>query len=181
MPVWMPSALVGSRTLPCGRWFDAVRVPERLGARAVAVLGAASRGAVGDFARGVVTWLVFPGVADGWRLAGVVVLGSGQVVEVPPAAWVAGSGHGVRWVVPVRGHGLTDGQALYEALVATGEPSCGLGAQRCEPVGGRLVVVADIGGNRLVYACRPCVERYGLLPAAEHPVGGRPGIRRVAR
>lgn len=127
------------------------------------------------------TWLVFPGAADGWRLAGVVVLGAGAVVEVPPVGWVPGAGHGLRWVVRVRGDGLTDAPALYRALVATGEPSCGLGAQRCEPVGGRLVVVADIGGNRLVYACPPCVERFGLLPAALHPVGGRPGIRRVPR
>ncbi|MFB4194359.1 hypothetical protein [Streptomyces carpaticus] len=178
---WMPSARAGSRMVPCGRWFDAVRVSGELGERAVAGLGMTSRGVVGDFARGVAMWLVFPGVADGWRLGEVEVWGAGQAVEVPPVSWVPGSGRGLRWLVRPRGDGLTEGAALYGALVAARGPSCGLGAQRCEPVAGRLVVVADIGGNRLVYACEPCVARYRLLPAAEHPVGARPGIRRAAR
>lgn len=101
--------------LPCGRWFDAVRlsgyVAERVfGRLLISGVGPVIRDQVGD----VWCWLIRPGAGDGWGIAGVTVLGEGRSVAVPPGEWVKGPS--TRWFVAPRGDCLTDPDRLRDAV-----------------------------------------------------------------
>ncbi|MDT0309489.1 hypothetical protein RM780_21365, partial [Streptomyces sp. DSM 44917] len=61
-PTWLASIQRGVETLPCGRWFDAVRVLAVDGERALAELGLVSAGVVEDQGAGTLCWLVPVGV-----------------------------------------------------------------------------------------------------------------------
>ncbi|WP_059008327.1 hypothetical protein [Streptomyces specialis] len=115
--VWMPTSDQGVRKLPCGRWWDAVRVPEHR-ARHVLTRLAYGSAVIHDQAAGLYTWLVAPGGAGGWDQValGVLVPPPGHVIAVPPGEWQAGPG--TRWLVPP-GNTLTDADRLLEALRAT--------------------------------------------------------------
>ncbi|MDT0347707.1 hypothetical protein [Streptomyces litchfieldiae] len=114
VPDWLPAG--GVELLPCGRWFDAVRLPCFVGARVVSRLGDACGPVVQDQVAEMLSWLVRPGAAVGWeeRVPGVAVLGEGRSLAVPPASWRCGPS--TRWLRPARGGCLTDPYALYGAL-----------------------------------------------------------------
>jgi hypothetical protein len=114
-PVWVPPEVVGVRTVPAGRWFDAVVVPRDVGRLALDDLDARSGAVVEDQARDTHTWLVPPQGAARWRpLRGVTVLGAGHVVAVPPASWTRG--RPVRWLRTPAGRYLTRPVWLFDAL-----------------------------------------------------------------
>ncbi|WP_059013528.1 hypothetical protein [Streptomyces specialis] len=127
MASWLPPDGWGVRTVPCGRWWDAVRVPGVAGFRALDRLGERSGPVIEDQVGQVLTWLVRPGAAERWSLAGVAVWGRGRCLAVPPAAWVNGPWSGApvtRWLIRPRGGCLTDAKALRATLAQVlGEPS----------------------------------------------------------
>ncbi|MGK5533014.1 hypothetical protein [Streptomyces sp. URMC 129] len=112
--LWMPDEERGVRTLPCHRWWDAVRMPRPLGQDILARLGSASGPLIEDQFADTYTWLVECGAADGWEPLGARVLGMGSVVAVPPARWQRG--RVVRWLVPPTATCLTDATRLRRAL-----------------------------------------------------------------
>ncbi|MDT0347644.1 hypothetical protein [Streptomyces litchfieldiae] len=114
---WLPSEEQGVRSVPCGRWFHAVRVVAADGRRAADRLGPRSGPVIEDQAAGTACWLVAPRAADTWRLAGVRVLGAGREIAVPPASWTAGPS--TRWLVPPRGDCLTAPGPLHDVLAVT--------------------------------------------------------------
>jgi hypothetical protein len=87
------------RTVPAGRWWNAVRVPIALGTPALKTLGDESGAVIKDGFGGIMYWLVPPGDATDWRLADVQVLGPGCHVAVPPLRRT--SGPGPYWRVPL--------------------------------------------------------------------------------
>lgn len=116
LPVWVPPEGAPVESFPCGRWWDAVRVPTPVGLHALRVLDELSGPVIEDQGPWVLYWLVPPGSADHWRLAGVKVLGAGHMLAVPPADYIASPSR--RWKVPLkaRGNGLTDPAGLHAAL-----------------------------------------------------------------
>ncbi|MFE9093475.1 hypothetical protein [Streptomyces sp. NPDC007264] len=105
------------RTLPAGRWWDAVRVPLALGARTLQHLGDETGAVIKDGFGGILYWLVVPNAADGWRLPEVQVLGSGCHVAVPPLHRTTGPG--LYWrVPPSRERECTSAHRLHSALTA---------------------------------------------------------------
>ncbi|MGK5533076.1 hypothetical protein [Streptomyces sp. URMC 129] len=115
---WVPSSEEGTQAVLCGKWFDAVRVPQRNAPFVLARLNRAS----GPVIQGPVNWfwLIAPGAGDDWHLPGMAVLGFGQHIAVPPA-----SGTILplpRWLLPPVGDCLTDPVPLRAALAAIGTP-----------------------------------------------------------
>lgn len=98
-PRWMCSYSPEVRTVPAGRWWNAVRVPADLGALALKSLGDESGAVIKDGYGGIMYWLVPPGDAAAWRLPDVQVLGRGSHVVVPPLRRTAGPG--LYWRVPL--------------------------------------------------------------------------------
>ncbi|TDC15435.1 hypothetical protein E1265_26720 [Streptomyces sp. 8K308] len=133
-PDWVPPLSAGTRTVPTGRWFDAVQVPSLTSAYVLGRLDGRSGPVVEVQEHGVVRWFVGPRMAAGWpRLPGVRVLGHGHYVAIPPAEWCASPTEGgppIRWLVPPRGSCLTNADALREALAATLLAPAPLGARR---------------------------------------------------
>ncbi|MEO3749493.1 hypothetical protein [Streptomyces sp. B6B3] len=111
-PDWLPTN--GVRAVPCARWFDAVCVDAFDAVPAIRRMGHRSGPAIEDQAEDLVTWLVPVGAADGWRLAGVRVLGRGQEIRVPPPGWRGA----IQWLVepPAVGDCLTSPLLLHDAL-----------------------------------------------------------------
>ena len=104
--------------LPVGRWWDAVKVPSRLGYAALELLAHESGAVIEDFFGSCLYWLVPPGTAAGWALPYISVLGQSCYLAVPPAHRTHQLG--LRWLVPCReGQILTDPHLLHEALEAT--------------------------------------------------------------
>ncbi len=129
LPEWLP--VEGVESLPCGRWFDGVRLPVFAGMRVVDGLRGLSGPVVQDQIADVLTWLVRPGAADGWerRAPGVDVLREGRVLAVPPASWCDGpwtGGSATRWLIAPTATCPTDPPVLLGAL-----------RQVCPPLGGR--------------------------------------------
>ncbi|MGK5530140.1 hypothetical protein [Streptomyces sp. URMC 129] len=119
VPEWVPTDNHGVRTLPCGRWFDAVRVSSNTAFYGIARLHDRSGPVIEDQVQQILTWLIHPATAEGWCLPGVKVVGRGRYVAVPPASWVKGSWWGApstRWLIPPRGSCLTDAKYLHDAL-----------------------------------------------------------------
>ncbi|MGP4112837.1 hypothetical protein ACTWP5_18255 [Streptomyces sp. 4N509B] len=119
MPMWLPPSDVSARRVPCGCWWDAVRVPEDIGAVVLEALAGQSGPVIGDRCDGVYSWLVAPGAADGWRGGlPVQVYGVACRLLVPSL----GSSHTcwVEWLVqPEPGRDcLTDPGLLNAALTA---------------------------------------------------------------
>ncbi|MES4901571.1 MULTISPECIES: hypothetical protein [unclassified Streptomyces] len=121
---WTPPNGRDIKVVPTGQWWDAVRVPKRLGEHALGLLGDQS-GAVIQDSHGPMYWLVTPGTADNWGLQQVHVLGASTAgasyVGVPPAHWT--SRPGTHWRIPVDPERyLTDAQLLHEALSQAANP-----------------------------------------------------------
>ncbi|MDT0445706.1 hypothetical protein [Streptomyces johnsoniae] len=119
LPDWIPHE--GVESLPCGRWWDGVRLPTFVGMRVVNRLRKHSGPIVQDQVAEDVTWLVPPGAADGWeeRAPGVDVLRAPRVVAIPPAAWCDGPWSGApatRWLIRPTTTCLTDPPLLLDAL-----------------------------------------------------------------
>ncbi|WP_228034800.1 hypothetical protein [Streptomyces spongiae] len=103
------------RTLPAGRWWDAVRAPAAPGARALDLLGDRSGAVIRDGYGGILYWLVPPGEAIDWHLPEVQVLGHGSHVAVPPLRRTKGPG--LYWQVPLAyDRECTDPARLHAAL-----------------------------------------------------------------
>lgn len=122
LPAWLPPACKGARTLPAGRWWNAVEVDSLTANHVLGRLGLRSGPVVEDTIQGVARWLISPGSAAGWGLPGVRVLGRGHYLTVPPAEWCAGpwtGGPPIRWIAPPRGTCLTDATELRTALART--------------------------------------------------------------
>lgn len=114
-PRWMCSYSPDVRTVPAGRWWNAVRVPVALGTPALKSLGDASGAVIKDGYGGIMYWLVPPGAATDWRLTDVQVLGPGSHVAVPPLRRTAGPG--LYWRVPLsQDRYWTDPERLRAAL-----------------------------------------------------------------
>ncbi|MBP8537867.1 hypothetical protein GWI24_33345 [Streptomyces sp. MK37H] len=102
-----------------GPHWDAVRAPEALGERALALLGGATGAVIADY--NLLYWLIHPGSAQHWRrIRQVQTLGTGRVettyIGVPPIDRT--SGPYLHWRVPLGpGRYLTDANRLREALV----------------------------------------------------------------
>ncbi len=125
---WLPSPSAGIQTVPCGRWWDGVRVDSYDGIRALAHLKDDSGPIVEDVADRTMMWLVPVGAAAGWRLPCVHILGSGRWVSVPPA-----TADGVLvWRVrpPTVGDDLTPPEKLRDALAMVFTPVPGGGSRR---------------------------------------------------
>ncbi|MGW0826049.1 hypothetical protein [Streptomyces sp. NPDC002845] len=117
VPRWMSSHGPSVRTLPAGRWWDAVRVPLVLGDQALERLGGESGAVIKDGYGGILYWLVPPGDAAGWCVPEVHVLGPGSHVAVPPLYRTTGPG--LYWYVPpARGREWTRPALLHAALIA---------------------------------------------------------------
>jgi len=122
MPAWMPPAGGGPQVLPCGRDFDAIRLPAFT---ALHVLGRlpAPTPLIEDQTQDVAYWLVPAGTATRWLVQGTEALGAGTRVAIPapdccPGPWL--SGPPVRWLVPPHGHCLTAPEVLRGVLTAIG-------------------------------------------------------------
>lgn len=113
LPHWLPLTPGVVRRLPCGRWFDAVRVPAAVGTRALKLLAGRSGPVINSPRDQALYWLVQTGAADGWRLPLVQVYGTACWLSVP--APTPGDRH-VRWLLPPAGDCLTDAEALRAAL-----------------------------------------------------------------
>ncbi|MGK5531362.1 hypothetical protein [Streptomyces sp. URMC 129] len=150
---WLPPDEWGVRTVPCGRWFDAVRMPSVTGFPVMARLWERSGPVIEDQAGQVLTWLVEPGTADGWEPAGgVAVWGRGRCLPVPPAGWVNGAWSGApvtRWLIRPAGTGLTDAKVLRDALAEV------VGERSGCPLGDRdLCAKGEAVGSRCDCPCR---------------------------
>lgn len=162
---WVEPYGVEVRTLPAGRWWDAVRVPLSLGVRALEHLGHDTGAVIKDGYGSVLYWLIRPTAADHWRLPEVQVLGPRCHVAIP--AQHRTSGPGLYWRVPLTRQRYRTGPeplhfALRAALAdASGPRHLARVCCRCErsteaPV---LVRVIEPRPNtaRAVYACPDCV------------------------
>jgi hypothetical protein len=102
--------------LPCGRWFDAVRVRHADGPPLLALLDGRGGPVIEDVSRNAFVWLVAPGATRRWgHVARVNLLSTGHALEVPPAS---GSGcRALRWASAPDGNCLTDEWVLLNALI----------------------------------------------------------------
>ncbi|MEV1012108.1 hypothetical protein [Streptomyces sp. NPDC049881] len=124
LPAWLPPD-GRVRIRPLGEEFDAVRVPLFQGLYVLPrfALTGLSGPVVEDPVQRVLHWLIPPGDATArWWPVGVIPLGRGASLAVPPrnrvsGPWDGDGGSEVRWL-GVRPHGdcLTDPDALYGAL-----------------------------------------------------------------
>ncbi|MGP3950007.1 hypothetical protein [Streptomyces sp. 7N604] len=165
-PGWVDPHGLDVRTLPAGRWWDAVRVPIGTGVRALTYLGDETGPVIKDGYGGILYWLIRPGSADHWQLRQVQVLGSGWHVAVPPQHRTYGPG--LHWrVPPSREEHRTRPELLHCALSAALDDASerrplARVCCRCErtteaPVLVR-VVASRSGTARAVYACPDCVH-----------------------
>jgi hypothetical protein len=116
LPAWLPPDDIGLKITPCGVQFDAVRVPEHIGAYALERLADRSGPVIANRKDGVLFWLIPPGSAEGWELPSVTVYGSTCYVSIPSAQ--PHSPRAVHWLTPPEpgSDGLTDPDALRTAL-----------------------------------------------------------------
>ncbi|GGX36581.1 hypothetical protein [Streptomyces noursei] len=120
VPRWMP---IGSEPdlCPAGTWWDAIRVPELVGRRAV-VLVEEQRLSVGPVildagGREPRMYFLTPvGTAARWEEVGTVALGASCHVVLPPVDRTVGPGLHWFWL-PARPHVLTPPDVLRRALV----------------------------------------------------------------
>lgn len=82
LPVWLPAE--GAPLVRCGVYFDAVRVPRRLGEDVLAVLGEHSGPVIESYPDLRLVWLVPPGTLCS-RPPAYHVYGEGCRIEIPPA------------------------------------------------------------------------------------------------
>lgn len=116
-PRWMCYYSPEVRTVPAGRWWNAIRVPVALGTLALKSLGDETGAVIKDGYGGIMYWLVPPGDASEWRMADVQVLGRGSHVAVPPLRRT--SAPGLYWRVPLsHDRYWTDTERLRAALTA---------------------------------------------------------------
>lgn len=116
---WTPPTGADPVALRAGEWWDAVRVADNIGERALAFLGGHS-GAVIQDTYNTLYWLVPPGAAASWNLPSVHILtateGVATYLGVPPTHRLARPGK--YWRVPfTQDWYLTDPWRLYKALV----------------------------------------------------------------
>lgn len=107
--------------LPAGIGWDVLRMGRHRGWRTVEALRTAGA-TIGPVlhTEDAVEVLVPRGSADAWDQDGVTVLAQGELVPVPPPAYVAPHTLNARsWIVPPRDE-LTDAGRLYEAYAAAG-------------------------------------------------------------
>lgn len=113
--VWSPPRGRDTELHPAGRWWDAVRVPVRVGNPALERLGERTGAVIEDRYGALLYWFVPIGAANSWELQRVEVRGPACYVGVPPADRTEGPG--VRWRVPLSAERyLTDPVLLYDAL-----------------------------------------------------------------
>ncbi len=113
LPLWVPR--VWTVRIPCGRHFEAIRVPAGEAARAHAILGPASGPVLASaYAQSWHFLLDLGAVSPGsWDVPGTRLLRPGTILGVPPAHITFG--RDVRWVV-LPGQGETDPAALQDAV-----------------------------------------------------------------
>ncbi|WP_251022872.1 hypothetical protein [Streptomyces sp. ISL-10] len=162
---WVQPYGLDVRTLPAGRWWDAVRVPLSLGIRALDRLGGDTGPVIKDGHGSILYWLVKPGAADHWQLPEVRVLGPGCHVAVPPQHRM--DGPGLHWCIPLTSERYwTSLGRLHSALQAapteiSGRRTLARVCCRCERNTEAPVLVRIIEPRpypaRAVYACPDCV------------------------
>jgi hypothetical protein len=114
LPEWLPPDDVAQRSTRCGDAFDAVRVPEHVGAVALERLAGRSGPVIAGRHDGVLYWLIKPGSGDDWELPSVKVYGESCYLSIPSAA--VHSPRAVHWLTPPQGDCLTDPDELRTAL-----------------------------------------------------------------
>ncbi|MYS40198.1 hypothetical protein GTY23_02805 [Streptomyces sp. SID5998] len=77
---------------PASPWYDAVRVPRRLGLAALDILGARAGAAVEDPQKQAVYFFIPAGVAATWTEQSTVPLSDSAGVPIPPARRTGGPG-----------------------------------------------------------------------------------------
>ncbi|WP_186319296.1 hypothetical protein [Streptomyces sp. SAJ15] len=174
-PPWTPPDGPGTGVQPAGLWWDAVKVPAVIAARALDLLGEEDRGPVVEDPYGAVWyWLVPPGAAADWTIHRVLARGSH--LALPPRGRVRGPGPHWRVAPDGRG-GFTDAERLHTALRAANAcfKVC-LGCQRLtdEPV--ELAVIHGAGAGRTHYACPACAPRF---PRRRDPLVDPAAVRRA--
>ncbi|MBL1102089.1 hypothetical protein [Streptomyces coffeae] len=101
--------------------WDAIRVPRRIGVRALAVLGPRSGAVIEDPCEPVFYWFVREGATTGWDVPETRLLGVRQHLVVPPQHRVEGPGPHWR-IRPVDGRLITDVRALRTAIEVAAAP-----------------------------------------------------------
>jgi len=136
---WTPPTGRATVAVPAGTWWDAVRVTDRIGERALAILGTES-GSVIEDSSSTLYWLVPCGsTAASWKLRDVHVLTAAEGVTtylcVPPENRLTRPGS--YWRMPfTRARYLTDPWLLFGGLrVATRAGRRGAGPPGCGPCG----------------------------------------------
>lgn len=181
---WVQPHTAEVRTLPAGRWWDAVRIPRRLGERVLGQLGEDAGAVIDDGYGDIVYLLVRPGTADHWQLDHARVLGDGCHVAIPPQQ--RAQGPGLHWrVTPTRDRYWTCAERLYAALLsalsgppapetagAPGAPGTpGRHAAGARPALARTCCLcarsteAAIQVRAAVYACPDCIPHCPVGPA----------------
>lgn len=125
-PITPPSSLE-TGLIQAGVHWDAVRAPERIGKRVLALLGDSCGAVIHDPFTPCFYWLTPAGSATGWEFPGstsVYALGRTSWLAVPPREFVGVPG--LRWARPVEdGRMLTPPERLYAALdLALTEQRC---------------------------------------------------------
>lgn len=101
---------------PAGEWWDAIRVPRRVGETVLAALGTHSGAVIEDPSGGILYWLVRPHSATDWQfptISEIHVRSDATHVAVPGTQCTAGP----HWrVPPTRSRCLTDPELLRAAI-----------------------------------------------------------------
>lgn len=117
---WIPTAELGVRTVPAGRWWDAVEVHSFAAVCVLGELTGRCGPVVEDEPRRLAWWLAPVGAASAWDLPEARVLGHGHYLTIPPAEWrwrLWEGGPPIRWLVPpLSERHLADPAVLRPAL-----------------------------------------------------------------
>lgn len=122
LPSWLSGDEGAVRSLPCGRWWDAVCVPEWIGTLALESLAGRSGPVIASPKDAALCWLVSLGAAANWDLPLVRVYGEACYLSVPSPTARTGC---VYWVRPPVGNCLTDAVELHDALAAATDARIG--------------------------------------------------------
>lgn len=115
--------------------WDAIRVPRRIGLRALRILGPRSGAVIEDPREPALYWFLRPGEAAGWEVDETRPLGVTQHLVVPPVHRMQGPGPHWR-ICPVAGRLITDRDMLRAAVEDAVNTLLGPGHQ---PAGGRTL------------------------------------------
>ncbi|WP_346132418.1 hypothetical protein [Streptomyces carpaticus] len=166
------------RLVPCGRWWDALRLPCEDWGHLPDVLPGA--GVIQDRSDRVLVWLVPVGSVTDWRPRGAQVLGRGRLLPVPPAEW--STSWWLTWRTPPVADAVTDPEVLRQALAGLPAASTDVLCVRCgiRPPVPAVISGRDADGQPLdLTACQDHVDEVSV--AMEYAGELASGTRRRGR